>query len=175
MIGKLIGIVLVMSALLAGLAIYYFQVYAFYDEVPVSGDADVQLTLLSTDAPEPILYQDFQAIDSESSPIRYRACFKTPMSQAMLSETYHAYEGAVPNVAPGWFDCFNAEEIGQALKTGGAMAFLGTENIQYGIDRVIAILPDGRGFAWHQINDCGEVVFDGDPAPAHCPPQPKGQ
>ena len=54
------------------------------------------------------------------------------------------------------------------------MAFLGEENITYGIDRVIAVMPDGRGFGWNQINACGEVVFDGDAAPEGCPTPPEG-
>jgi hypothetical protein len=90
----------------------------------------------------------------------------------MLTETYQPYEGAEPLVAPGWFDCFDADEIGAALSEGTAMAFMGTENQSYGIDRIVAILPDGRGFAWHQINHCGEVVFDGRPAPEDCPEPP---
>ena len=174
MSGKLLGIIIIMTALIAGVALYVFQVYAFYEPVKAPGNADVQMTLLASDQPEPILYDNFEAIDADSSPIRYRACFTTSMSQPLLTETYKAYDKAVPNVAPGWFDCFNADEIGAALASGRALAFLGTENIHYGIDRVVAVMPDGRGFAWHQINHCGEVVFDGDPAPADCPPQPEG-
>lgn len=174
MSGKLLGIIIIMTALIAGVALYVFQVYAFYEPVKATGNADVQMTLLASDQPEPILYDNFEAIDADSSPIRYRACFTTSMSQPLLTETYKAYDKAVPNVAPGWFDCFNADEIGAALASGRALAFLGTENIHYGIDRVVAVMPDGRGFAWHQINHCGEVVFDGDPAPADCPPQPEG-
>ena len=174
MSGKLLGIIIIMTALIAGVALYVFQIYAFYEPVKATGNADVQMTLLASDQPEPILYDNFEAIDADSSPIRYRACFTTSMSQPLLTETYKAYDKAVPNVAPGWFDCFNADEIGAALASGRALAFLGTENIHYGIDRVVAVMPDGRGFAWHQINHCGEVVFDGDPAPADCPPQPEG-
>ena len=174
MSGKLLGIIIIMTALIAGVALYVFQVYTFYEPVKATGNADVQMTLLASDQPEPILYDNFEAIDADSSPIRYRACFTTSMSQPLLTETYKAYDKAVPNVAPGWFDCFNADEIGAALASGRALAFLGTENIHYGIDRVVAVMPDGRGFAWHQINHCGEVVFDGDPAPADCPPQPEG-
>ncbi|MCH2248552.1 MAG: DUF6446 family protein [Cognatishimia sp.] len=172
--GKIVGAFILMTALAAGIALYVFQVYAFYEPVEASGDADVQMTLLASNQPEVILYENFEAIDAESSPIRYRACFTTSMSQPLLTETYKPYNKAVPNVAPGWFDCFNADEIGAALRSGEALAFLGTENIHYGIDRVIAVMPDGRGFAWHQINPCGETVFDGDPAPAGCPPQPEG-
>jgi hypothetical protein len=163
-----------MTALAAGIALYVFQVYAFYEPVEVRGTDDVQLTLLANNQPEAILYEDFEAIDAGSSPIRYRACFTTSMSQALLSETYKAYDAPVPNVAPGWFGCFDADALGAALASGEALAFMGTEHIHYGIDRVIAVMPDGRGFAWHQINPCGEVVFDGDPAPAGCPPQPEG-
>nr|WP_279391858.1 DUF6446 family protein [Shimia aestuarii] len=157
---------IVVISLIAGAAIYYLQVYHFYEPVKATGTDDVQLTLMVTGAPEPILYEDFEAINADSSPIRYRACFTTQQSLAMMSETYEPYDGAEPLVAPGWFKCFDAKEIGRALESGDAIAFLGEENIEYGIDRVIAVLPDGRGFAWQQINHCGEVVFDGQPAPA---------
>ena len=171
--GKFLAGVIVLSAILAGGAMYYLQVYAFYDEVPASGASDVQVTLLATGQPEAILYDDFRAIDSDSSPIRYRACFTTPQSLAMMTETYRIHDRPVPLTAPGWFDCFDAAEIGAALQDGGAVAFMGTENIEYGIDRIVAVLPDGRGFAWHQINPCGEKVFDGQPAPEGCPPAPE--
>lgn len=172
--GKFVGIFIVLAAVAAGVGLYVSQVYSFYEPVSATGSDDVQMTLLANNQPEVILYENFEAIDADSSPIRYRACFTTAMSPPLLTETYKAYDKAVPNVAPGWFDCFNAEEIGAALRSGEALAFLGTENIHYGIDRVVAVMPDGRGFAWHQINHCGEVVFDGDPAPADCPPQPEG-
>ncbi|SFL60821.1 DUF6446 family protein [Shimia aestuarii] len=171
--GKLLAGFIVVVAFISGIAMYYLQVYAYYDAVPASGTDDVQLTVMASGQPEPILYENFEAIDSESSPIRYRACFTTTMSSGLLTETYEAYERPEPLVAPGWFDCFDAKEIGYALEEGEALAFLGTENVVYGVDRVIAILPDGRGFAWHQINRCGEVVFDGKPAPEGCPPAPE--
>jgi hypothetical protein len=79
----------------------------------------------------------------------------------------------VPLVAPGWFDCFDAAAIGADLAAGRAAAVLGEANVTYGIDRVLALYPDGRGYAWHQINACGEVVFDGDPPPPGCPPVPE--
>ncbi len=175
MTGKLMAGFIVLSAFAAGIALYYFQIYAFYEPVAATGDDDVQMTLMASGQPEAILYDDFEAIDATSSPIRYRACFTTPMSQPLLTETYEAYEKAEPRNGPDWFDCFNAQDIGAALDAGEALAFMGTENIQFGIDRVIAVLPDGRGYAWHQINTCGELVFDGEPAPDFCPPRPEGQ
>ena len=63
---------IVVSALIAGIALYYLQVYAFYDEVT---DGGVELTPVTSDLAEPILFADFQAIDADSSPLRYRACF----------------------------------------------------------------------------------------------------
>jgi hypothetical protein len=172
--GKIIAGLIVVISLIAGAAIYYLQVYHFYEPVKATGTDDVQLTVMVTGAPEPILYEDFEAINAVSSPIRYRACFTTSQSLAMMSETYEPYDGAEPLVAPGWFKCFDAKEIGRALEEGSAIAFLGEANIEYGIDRVVAVLPDGRGFAWQQINHCGEVVFDGQPAPENCPPKPEG-
>ncbi|KJZ20494.1 DUF6446 family protein [Loktanella sp. S4079] len=162
------------SALVAGVALYYLQIYAYYEEVGAE-DAQVELTSVVTGEAEPIIYDSFEAIDSNSSPIRYRACFTTQLSQAMLTETYIIKDDAEPLVAPGWFDCFDASQIGADLENGTAIAFLGTENIHYGIDRIVAVYPDGRAYAWHEINACGEVVFDGDPAPEGCPPVPESQ
>ena len=90
-----------------------------------------------------------------------------------IAAAYQPYEGAEPLEAPGWFDCFDADEIGAALEAGEAMAYLSVANITYGIDRIAAVFPDGRGYVWHQINHCGEVVFDGRPAPEGCPTPPE--
>jgi hypothetical protein len=172
--GKFLAGAILISALVAGAAMYYLQVYHFYEEVAATGTDDVQLTSLVSGAPEPVLYDEFQAIDADSSPIRYRACFTTPMSHAMLTETSEMFERAEPLNAPGWFDCFDAQALGAALEDGRALAFLGQKDIQYGIDRIVAITEDGKGYVWHQINRCGEVVFDGQPAPEDCPEPPQG-
>lgn len=87
---------------------------------------------------------------------------------------YTPYPDAEPLVAPDWFDCFDAGAVGAALQDGTATAWLSVPEVHYGIDRVVAILPDGRGVAWHQINRCGEVVFDGNPAPEGCAEPPEG-
>lgn len=172
--GKFLAGMILMSALAAGLAMYYLQVYHFYEEVSANGTDDVQLVSLVSGQPEPVLYDGFEAIDATSSPIRYRACFTTTMSHAMLSETYEIYDTAEPLVAPKWFDCFDAGAIGLALEEGRALAFLGTKDIQYGVDRIVAITEDGKGYVWNQINRCGEIVFDGNRAPDDCPEPPQG-
>ncbi|SMX28953.1 hypothetical protein TRP8649_03081 [Pelagimonas phthalicica] len=160
-----------MSALVFGAVVYYMQIYHFYNEVPVNGTTDVELTLFASGEPEPILYEDFTAIDAESSPIRYRACFKTSMSFPMLTETYEPYEGASPKNAPDWFDCFDAAAIGQEIEAGTALVFTGQRNFEWGIDRVVAITDDGRGYVWHEINDCGDKAYDGSPLGRDCPPR----
>ncbi|MFU8777262.1 MAG: DUF6446 family protein [Roseovarius sp.] len=172
--GKILAGAILISALVAGAAMYYLQVYHFYEEVAADGRNDVLLTSLVTGAPESVLYEDFTAIDADSSPIRYRACFTTAMSHALLSETYEIYERAEPLTAPKWFDCYDAQAIGRALEEGRALAFLGQRDVIYGVDRVVAITEDGRGYVWHQINRCGEVVFDGQAAPDDCPEPPQG-
>ncbi len=172
MIGKIFVGVIVISALLAGAALYYLQVYGYYYEVEASTPAaEIRMTTMDGVA-EPVLIEGFEGINADSSPIRFRACFRTPQSMAMLTETYRIYDGATPLVAPGWFGCFDAAAIGEALEQGRAVAYLGEENITYGIDRVVAIMDDGRAFAWNQINRCGAVVFNGEPAPEGCPVPP---
>ncbi|EBA12838.1 DUF6446 family protein [Roseobacter sp. CCS2] len=168
---RVIIVAMLLSAAVLGGVLYYQQVYAYYDEVQANADA-VMLTSVSTGTAEPVVVQNFQGIDAISSPLRYRACFDVSLSLATLTETFLILDNAEPRVAPGWFDCFDAVQIGADLRTE-AVAFMGVENIEYGIDRVVAVYPDGRGYAWHQINACGEVVFDGNRPPEDCPPLPE--
>jgi hypothetical protein len=150
--GKIVAGSIVLIGAIAGVAMYWLQVYAFYEEAAFVPGEEIKLTLIEGGQAEPIIAEGVTGIDSESSPIRFRACFRTPMSQAMLTETYKIYDNAVPNIAPGWFDCFDAEAIGAALEKGEAIAFLSEANIHPGVDRVVAVFPDGRAFAWHQLN-----------------------
>ena len=166
MTGKLVGIVIMISALIAGFGLYYLQVYGFYDTVETE---EVELVSIISGEPEPILFENFQAIDAESSPIRYRACFTTEMSFGLLSETYVGLEEVTPRNAPHWFDCFDAEAIAEALDAGQALLFLGQKNIHFGVDRVVAIHTDGRGFVWHELNECGEKAYDGTIVGEECP------
>jgi hypothetical protein len=150
--GKLLGTLIMGTALFAGIAIYYLQVYGYYDEVNLE-TVDLRLTSVVSGKPEPVLVDNVRAIDADSSPLRFRACYTMPNSIAMLTETFVIYDNAVPLTAPGWFDCFDAKEIGDALGQHRAIAFLAQKNIHDGIDRVVAVFDDGRAYAWHQIND----------------------
>ncbi len=145
---------------------YWLQVYGYYDRLPAQ--ASVALTPAGAVAPVQVPVSGFSGIDSDSSPIRFRACF---MVEAPL-DGWTPHPDPRPPVAPGWFSCFDAAAIGAALAQGGAQAVLGQAEVRYGIDRVVALFPDGSARAWNQINPCGAAVFAGDPPPPGCPPPP---
>jgi hypothetical protein len=154
--------------------VYYTQVYAYYEEV----EAPASYILAGADGfpVRAVEVQGFRGIDAGSSPIRYRACFDGPALPLERIDDVPRLEDPRPPVAPEWFDCFDARAIGEALEAGEAEAFLSIPNFPtYGIDEVVALFPDGRAFAWRQINACGERVFDGEPPPEGCPPLPESE
>ena len=149
--GKIVAGGIVLTGLVAGIAMYWLQVYAFYEPAVFTPGAEIKLTPIIGDAPEAIVVKDVQGIDADSSPLRFRACFTTPLSLATLTETYKVYDAAEPTIAPGWFDCFDAGKIADALDSGEALAFLSQSAVAPQIDRVVAVFPDGRAYAWHQL------------------------
>ncbi len=175
MAGKILAVILVASGLLAGAAMYYLQVYGFYDDVTPEPFYDVLLQPLGDHDPQPIGYHRFQAIDAESSPIRYRACFETDMEPAKLAQAFELSDHKEPRNAPGWFDCFDAAALGAELEAGTATAFMSVKNIYYGVDRIVAVTEDGRGYAWHELNNCGKKAYDGTVVGEACPERPDGE
>lgn len=147
--GKLVSGAIVLAALAAGAGMYWTQVYAFYKPVEVVPGQEIMVTL--PDGIHPLTVRDFTAIDADSSPLRYRACFT-----AQVPPDAVPYPAADPLRAPGWFDCFDADAIGHALETGGARAYLSRSAIHPDVDRVMAVFPDGRGYAWHQLHQGAE-------------------
>ena len=171
--GKFLAIVLVTCGIIAGGAMYYLQIYAYYSTVVPNGSTDVVLKPLDGSVAQAIAYSDYKAIDSNSSPIRYRACFTAENTADELKALYVTIKDAEPLVAPGWFDCFDAKEIGAAIESQSATSFLSIENVSYGIDRIVSVLDDGRGYAWNKINRCGKIAFAGKPLPPDCPTPPE--
>ena len=149
--GRIVAGGIVLSGLVAGAAMYWLQVYAYYAPVVFVPGQEIVLTPIGSDLPEAIIAEGVTGIDANSSPLRFRACFTTPLTLATLSETYRIYDRPEPLIAPGWFDCFDAERIGVALEKGEALAFLSQAGIAPGVDRVVAVFPDGRAYAWHQL------------------------
>jgi hypothetical protein len=164
--GKFLAVLLLGSAVIAGASMYYLQVYGLYDEATTQ---EVRLVSVVDDLPEAISFDNFEAIDSQSSPIRYRACFTTDLSLSLLTETYVGLEKATPRNAPEWFDCFDAAAIAAELEAGTALPFLGQKNVHFGVDRIVAITQDGRGYIWHDLNDCGDKAYDGTIVGEGCP------
>lgn len=173
MTGKLLAIILVVCAVTAGVGMYYLQVYGFYYEVESKPGEDVVLLSATTEQTEPIEYSQFQAIDADSSPIRFRACFETDLRPDQLAEAFMPADKPEPLTAPGWFDCYDAVSLADALKSGKASAFIGTKNIHYGVDRIVAVTEDGKGYIWHSLNNCGEKAYDGTVVGEECPPRPQ--
>ncbi len=169
MMGKFLALLLGGSALAAGIGMYYLQVYGFYEDVALAPGQDVVLTPLDGTAAQPIAYDAFEAIDADSSPIRYRACFTTPLTPDELAQVFTLSDKDEPRNAPGWFDCFDAAALGAELNAGTATAFLSEKNIHFGVDRIVAITTDGRGYAWHELNNCGKKAYDGTVVGEDCP------
>lgn len=154
--GKIVGGFLVLTALTAGAVMYYLEVYGYYQPLPASAPAaQIRLTTFAG-ATEAMMASDFEGIEGEASPLKFRGCFVTPMSLAMLTETFEPYENPTPLIAPSWFTCFDAERIGADLEAGRALAFLSEKNIHPGVDRVVAVYPDGRAYAWQQLNESAD-------------------
>src|SRR5690606_24996022 len=151
--GKLVAGFIVLTALVAGAAIYYLQEYAYYRTVDrASAEAVIRLTDLAGGA-EPRLAEGVDGVDADSTPRRFRGCFRTPLRCDLLSGTYVAYGAPTRLLGPKWFSCFDAKALGADLETGTALAFLSEKTIHPGVDRVVAVYPDGRAFAWHQPNE----------------------
>ncbi|WP_224815288.1 DUF6446 family protein [Hasllibacter sp. MH4015] len=148
--GRATVLVILVVTILFGIGMWYANTRAYYvplDEVTIELQRpDGTLTALEIAGAE--------GIDADSSPLRFRACFRVePERVAALIAEAMPYEDATPLTTPAWFDCFDATFIGAAIEAGDATALLGQRNIERGVDRVVAIFPDGRGFAWHQLNE----------------------
>jgi hypothetical protein len=142
----------VVTAILAVTAIFaaaqwWFQTRAYYEPIE---RAELSVTLADGTA-ERLETRDFSGIDADTSPLRFRGCFEVSDPDALVARAA-PYPDAAPLIAPDWFGCFDAEAIGTALEDGEAQAILSRTEIRPGADRVIAVYPDGRAYAWHQWN-----------------------
>ena len=156
MSGRILAGGLVLFALIFGAALWWFQTRGFYEET-------VRSEVIIAGAAIPVT--GYRGIDADTSPLKLRSCFiADPIAGP-------APEAPEPLVAPGWFDCFDAEAIDADLASGAARAVLAAFNAPYGFDRIIVQYPDGRAYQWRQINKCGKAAFDGDPLPEGCPPK----
>ncbi|MFO6463978.1 DUF6446 family protein [Jannaschia sp. KMU-145] len=165
--GKFAVIAILLAALGAGAGLWFAQTRGYY--APVEGP--VTLTLFAEDGLTTLPASGVEAIASKSSPLGFRACFTTDLDLAALGDEIAAtpHPGAAPTIAPPWFDCFEAAAIGALLSSGQARAFLAYQDVAFGVDRIVALAADGRGWAWHELNDCGRKAYDGTAVGRACP------
>jgi hypothetical protein len=142
MTGKRLVIALIAFAVLFGAGLWYAQTRAWYDRVEgltgiVAGGEVVDV-------------RGYTGLDGTSSPLKLRGCFTLdPAALAALP----AHETPAPLTTPGWFDCFNAIAIANAIRRGEAPAVVAAADEPAGFDRVIAYFPDGRAFMWRQLRE----------------------
>ena len=63
--GKIVAGAIVLSGLVAGIAMYWLQVYAFYEPVAFTPGAEIRLTPIIGDQPEAIVADNVTGIDAE--------------------------------------------------------------------------------------------------------------
>ena len=148
-VGRVAVLVIVGAGLLGGALMFYLQVWGYYDAVNL-GDDPVVIDAPGADAAFAV--SSFEGIDADSSPIRYRACFEVDRPE-VLRQLAEPAPDAVPLNAPFWFGCFDADLIGGDLAAGRALPIYLRRDVMPGVDRVAALYPDGRAYAWHQLND----------------------
>ncbi len=149
MSGKIIGIFFAALILIAGIGMYYLQVYHYYREV---APADVPAEIALADGGV-VPVRDYHGIYSVASPLANRACL---MTDAAAFADAPAYAAPTPLLPPRWFDCFGAGQIADDLAAGNASAYLVQKDVAPKIDSVIAVYPDGRAFEWRQLNEEAE-------------------
>jgi hypothetical protein len=121
-------------------ALWWFQTRAWYEEV-------TGVETITVDGRK-VPVAGWRGIDAASSPIKLRACFR--VDQEALADA-PAAQAPTPLTAPGWFDCFDAEALSEALAAGEARAVRAAAGEFEGTERLIAVYPDGRAFMWRQL------------------------
>lgn len=129
-------------AALFGAALYWFQVFAWYERASGVGALRV--------AGEAVPISGYDGIDAATSPLKLRGCFHA--DPAAFAAAPRAGE-ATPLVAPFWFRCFDAGAIGADLAAGRATAYALDRDAPAGFDLIVALYPDGRGFLWRQLGE----------------------
>ena len=137
MAGGLVAFTLIFAAFL-----WYAQFYAYYNEVE-------GLTEVSVEGHN-IEVSNYHGLDGSSSGLKLRGCFVVdPADFANVAVAV----APVPTTPPGWFDCFQTEQLTNDVNNGVAIAYMAAQEDMDGLDRLIAVYPDGRAFMWRQLND----------------------
>ena len=137
-------LILIFAAFLVVFAavLAWFQLYAFYEHQEGVGAVTIN--------GEVVPVADYDGIDSTSSPLKLRGCFR--IDPAMIQGAEPAPD-ATPLNAPFWFGCFDAGQLSDDLGAGEASAWRIAEDDPDGFDLMLAAYPDGRGYIWRQLNE----------------------
>ena len=146
--GKVAAASITLAAIAAGAGMWYAQEYGYYDRIDADGP-DARIAVTTPAGTRDLTLTDFEGIDADSSPLRWRAC---AVADDVPADAL-PFDDPTPLIAPRWFDCFDAQQIGADLESGAARAVLSMAEIRPDVDRVLAVYPDGRIFGWHQYND----------------------
>ncbi len=134
-------------AVIFGAALWYFQVFAYYDEVEGLDSIEV--------AGREIPVTGYTGIDAATSPNKLRACMR--IEPSALAGVPLAIDPEPLN-PPAWFDCFDAETISADIEAGRATAYLAADETAadatgYEVVRMIAVYPDGRAYLWRHYRE----------------------
>ncbi len=140
--GKFVAFMLVGFPLIFGAVLYYFQYYAYYEEV-------TGVTSIMVEGRE-VPITNYEGIRAESSNLKMRGCFNVDPAEF---EGVAIAEDAVPLTPPSWFECYDVEALTHDLEAGEATAYYATMDDREGMDLIVMVYPDGRGFQWRQLND----------------------
>ncbi len=140
--GKIVAGGLVGFLVIFGITLYYSQYYVFYQEV-------TGLTYITVEGRD-IAVSDYNGIDADSSGLKLRGCFGVDPADF---DGVTAATKPTPLTPPNWFECFDPVMLTADLASGAASAFLAAVNEKDGMDRVVAVYPDGRAFQWRQLNE----------------------
>ncbi len=142
MSGKIMAGGLVLFSIIFGVLLWYAQYYAYYNEV--SG-----LEAVSVESRE-VAVQDYVGLDGESSGLKLRGCFTVDVA---AFDGVTLAENPIPTTPPSWFECFDVVQLTADVESGVATTYMAAKNGRDGLDRIIAVYPDGRAFMWRQLND----------------------
>tara|TARA_B100000029_G_scaffold474429_1_gene516720 strand:- start:162 stop:602 length:441 start_codon:yes stop_codon:yes gene_type:complete len=141
MSGKMTVIIILGSSFCFGILFFYFQTFAYYQEV-------LGLQSITVDSRK-IEVWDYKGIRASTSALKMRSCFNAEVRDF---QDLTLAKNPQPLSAPFWFSCFNSKDLQNAIDDGRAKAYIAVENERKGVDRLVIIYPDGKGYEWRQLN-----------------------